>query len=77
MITDVVMPEMGGAELASAASGVRPEMRVLFMSAYTDDAIIRNGVLNRERAFIHKPWTPAAFLAKVREMIKTQQKPAA
>lgn len=71
MITDVVMPEMGGAELASAVRGARPEMPVLFMSGYTDDAVIRHGVHERERAFIHKPWTPAAFLAKVRELIKT------
>jgi signal transduction histidine kinase len=69
MVTDVVMPVMGGAELASRLALTRPDMRVLFMSGYTDEAIIHRGVLQEQTAFLQKPFTAEAFGRKLREVI--------
>lgn len=70
MITDVAMPEMSGAQLVHAAHLLRPSLRVLYMSGYTEEAIVQQGIVAADVAFIHKPWTPAAFLAKVREVLE-------
>ncbi|WP_439631777.1 response regulator [Gemmata sp.] len=66
LVTDVVMPEMGGRDLAEAVRGRRPEARVLFVSGYTDDAVVRNGVVQATDAFLQKPFSPVALARKVR-----------
>jgi PAS domain S-box-containing protein len=69
MLTDVVMPGMNGRELAERVTGLRPGVKVLYTSGYTDDAILKHGVLDDERRFIAKPYTPAALKRKVRELL--------
>jgi len=68
-ITDVVMPFMSGRELASELQTWRPEMKMLFMSGYTDDAIVRHGILDEHLSFIQKPFTPDALVLKAREVL--------
>jgi CheY-like chemotaxis protein len=69
LLTDVVMPELGGAETAARLRAVRPGLKLLYMSGYTDDAVVLHGVLRSEAAFLQKPITPAVLLAKVREVL--------
>jgi two-component system cell cycle sensor histidine kinase/response regulator CckA len=69
LITDVVMPEMSGPELANTLRRARGEMRVLYMSGYTDDAVLVRQGLPENCAFIRKPYTPLQFLHKVRETL--------
>ncbi|MDT4966771.1 MAG: hypothetical protein QOJ64_1508 [Acidobacteriota bacterium] len=69
MLTDVVMPKLGGRELAESLAGTRPAMRVLYMSGYTDDAIVHHGVLDGRAAFLQKPFTPDDLARKIREVM--------
>jgi two-component system cell cycle sensor histidine kinase/response regulator CckA len=69
LMTDVVMPTMGGRELAERITQYYPDIRVLFTSGYTDDAIIRQGMLTEEMNFIQKPFTYEMLAKKVRNSL--------
>ena len=69
LLTDVVMPEYSGSELARKLAESRSTMRVLYMSGYTDEAIIHHGVLAASIAYLQKPFTPDVLAAKVREVL--------
>ncbi|MBA2735051.1 MAG: PAS domain S-box protein, partial [Acidobacteria bacterium] len=69
LMTDVVMPQMGGRELAERFALAFPQMKILFTSGYTDDAVVRHGVINEGTNFIQKPFTPDRLAHKVREVL--------
>ncbi len=69
LLTDVVMPGMNGGELARRVQQLRPDIRVLFMSGYTDNAVLQTGELRSACAFLQKPFTPSALAKKVREIL--------
>jgi CheY-like chemotaxis protein len=74
LITDVVMPKTNGRELADQLMRRRPDMRVLYMSGYTDNAVLNSGILQKEVAFLQKPFTPVALTEKVREVLESDEK---
>ncbi len=69
LLTDVVMPEMSGPELASEMASLRPGIKVIFTSGYTDDTVARQGVLDPAVTFIQKPYRPKALSRKIREVL--------
>jgi CheY-like chemotaxis protein len=71
LLTDVVLPQMGGKALAEHLMIRYPALKVLYMSGYADDAIVHHGQLEMGLAFLHKPFSPGALLRKVREVLDT------
>ena len=70
VLTDVVMPEMSGRQLSERLAELIPKSRVLFMSGYTDDAIVRAGIGEKDIAFLEKPFTPQMLTRKVSEVLE-------
>jgi CheY-like chemotaxis protein len=75
LVTDVVMPKISGRELAERTASIRPEIKVLYMSGYTDNAIVHHSVLGEEMKFIQKPFTVEGLARKVREVLDEDLKP--
>lgn len=69
LLTDVIMPEMTGPELAKRLTALHPQMRVLFMSGYIDDSVVRQEIRDRGIAYMQKPFSPTSLAKKIREVL--------
>jgi CheY-like chemotaxis protein len=69
LLTDMVMPHLDGKHLAEILRSQRPDLRVLFCSGYSEDAIVNHGLLDQGTAFLQKPYTPGSLARKVREVL--------
>ena len=77
LVTDVIMPQIRGLELAKRVTELHPDICVIFMSGYSEEAIAHHGVLNPGTEFLQKPFTTEALIRKVREMLDAPQHAAA
>ena len=72
LMTDVVMPGISGRELSERVRAIRPGIRVLFMSGYTDQAVVHHGILETDAVLLQKPFTVAALAAKLRDILNLE-----
>ena len=75
LVTDVVMPELGGSELAKLLTIERPEIRVLFISGYTESAVLQHGVIDVATCFLQKPFSLKALVTKIRNLLAASAPP--
>lgn len=75
IITDVIIPGLDGTELARRAARVKPDLPILFMSGYTDDDIVRRGLLDPDQPFLQKPFTPDALVRRVADLLEHRRSP--
>ena len=75
LVTDVVMPEMGGAELARRMAERRPETKVLYVSGYTNDEVLRRGITSLGPTFVQKPFSPEDLRARVQTILGRTSRP--
>jgi two-component system, cell cycle sensor histidine kinase and response regulator CckA len=73
LLTDVVMPKLSGQVVAERVTSMRPGIKVLYMSGYTDDAVLHHGVLSQDSPFLQKPFSPYALRKKIREVLGNKQ----
>ena len=69
ILLDLMMPGISGGELAKVLKTRRPDLKILYMSGYTSNAIVHHGVLDEGITFLEKPFTPASVSAKIRELL--------
>jgi DNA-binding NtrC family response regulator len=74
VLTDVIMPKMSGKELHNRMKIFAPKVKVLFMSGYTDDALVLHDVLDPDLSFLEKPFSPGRLTRKVREVLDNTRK---
>jgi DNA-binding response OmpR family regulator len=75
ILTDVILPGASGREIAKQVVATRPSLRVLYMSGYTDDAIVQHGILGPGLAFIQKPFSGEALARRIREVLAADLPP--
>jgi len=73
LLTDVIMPGLNGRALAERLATIQPELKVLYMSGYTDDAIVNHGVLESGTFLLHKPFSEESLIRKVREVLDAER----
>jgi CheY-like chemotaxis protein len=73
LLTDLVMPKMSGGELSQILETLRPDLKTIYMSGYTDDAVLRHGIRDRCAAFLQKPFSLGTLARKVRETLASTQ----